>query len=90
MQFPPFVRPIGSQQGYGSKLPHAPYKNVSGAVLWAWRPGHWANWAFELNEQTADEAAQATFTFAKGGFQGGQSNRLTLQREMTTKSGHPS
>ena len=31
------------------QLPHAPYANVSGGVLWAWRPGHWANWAFEMD-----------------------------------------
>ena len=30
-----FVLPSGLK--YTGKLPHAPYKSVAGAVLWAWR-----------------------------------------------------
>ena len=68
-----FVLPSGLQ--YNNALPHGPYKNVSGAVLWSWRPGHWANWAFELDPQSAEQVASSTFTFARGGFQGGRGNK---------------
>ena len=35
---------------YTSKmLPHSPYASLSGGRVTAWRPGHWANWQFELN-----------------------------------------
>jgi len=37
--------------------------------LWSWRPGHWANWAFEIGATDADKGM---FDFAKGGFQGGR------------------
>lgn len=30
-------------------LPHAPYARPEGAVVHAWRPGHWYTWMFEIN-----------------------------------------
>ena len=38
------------------------YKNATGAVFWSWRPGHWANWAFEIGKDVNSQ-----FHFAKGG-----------------------
>ena len=34
-------------------LPHGPYKNVSGAVVHAWRPGHWYTNTFEVGSWSA-------------------------------------
>ncbi len=50
-----------------SVLPHQPYKNPVGAIIQAWRPGHWASWMFEVG---AYDSKASTFTFSKGGFQG--------------------
>jgi len=50
-------------------LPHAPYKDPEGALITAWRPGHWSNWGFEVGKST-----DTTFQFVKGGFQGGRGN----------------
>ena len=33
-----------------SLLPHAPYKDVAGAHVFAWRPGHWYTWMFEVSK----------------------------------------
>ena len=46
-------------------LPHAPYKDPEGALITAWRPGHWSNWGFEIGKSTG-----TAFRFARGGFQG--------------------
>lgn len=56
-----------------SQLPSAPYKNVTGGRITAWRPGHWANWQFELNGTKAAKG-RTELTFGKGGFQGGRGN----------------
>ena len=50
-----------------SILPHQPYQNAVGAVVQAWRPGHWSSWMFEVGGY---ESESGTFTFSKGGFQG--------------------
>ena len=50
-------------------LPHAPYKDPEGALITAWRPGHWSNWGFEIGKST-----DTAFDFARGGFQGGRGN----------------
>ena len=50
-------------------LPNSPYKDPEGALITAWRPGHWSNWGFEVGEST-----DTSFKFAKGGFQGGRGN----------------
>ena len=50
-------------------LPHAPYKDPEGALITAWRPGHWSNWGFEIGKST-----DTAFRFARGGFQGGRGN----------------
>lgn len=73
-----------------AQLPNAPYANVTGGRVTAWRPGHWANWQFELkgsmpaatrgsrmrgNTRGGDATANATrLTFGRGGFQGGRGN----------------
>ena len=31
-------------------LPHSPYKDVSEAQLFVWRPARWANWMFEVGQ----------------------------------------
>jgi hypothetical protein len=35
-------------QCHPKTLPNAPYASLSGGRITAWRPGHWANWQFEL------------------------------------------
>ena len=52
-------------------LPNLPYKNGSGAIVQAWRPGHWASWMFEVGGYDAEKNQ---FTFSKGGFQGARGN----------------
>ena len=54
-----------------SILPHQPYKNATGAVVQAWRPGHWASWMFEVGDY---DSSTGTFSFSKGGFQGARGN----------------
>lgn len=55
------------------RLPNSPYKNPTGAVIQAWRPGHWASWMFEVGSYDANTG---TFTFSKGGFQGARGNEM--------------
>ena len=50
-----------------SVLPNQPYKNATGAVVQAWRPGHWASWMFEVGKY---DAGSGSFTFSRGGYQG--------------------
>jgi len=40
---------------------------MENALLFAWRKGHWANWAFEIESYNPDDNI---FVFGKGGFQG--------------------
>lgn len=47
------------------KLPHAPYRNPGGAIVHAWRPGHWSSWMFEVDKGNATH-----LMWTKGGFQG--------------------
>lgn len=54
-----------------SVLPHQPYKNAVGAIVQAWRPGHWASWMFEVGSYDTNSG---TFNFSKGGFQGARGN----------------
>eukprot|EP00397_Hematodinium_sp_SG-2012_P008391 GEMP01008450.1.p1 GENE.GEMP01008450.1~~GEMP01008450.1.p1 ORF type:complete len:826 (-),score=200.92 GEMP01008450.1:1024-3501(-) len=56
-----------------SKLPNAPYADVSEAVMFVWHPYRWANWMFEMADY---DAKTANFTFGKGGFQGARGNDL--------------
>lgn len=53
-----------------AQLPNAPYlSGAPGAVVQAWRPGHWFNYMWEV----ADYAApRGRFEFGRGGYQGGQ------------------
>ena len=54
-------------------LPHLPYARPAGAIVQAWRPGHWASWMLETGNVSYDEASgDSTFYFSKGGFQGGR------------------
>ena len=59
-------KPLGPQ----TLLPHAPYKKPEGAIIHAWRPGHWYTWMFELESVSAD----GNYTFGAGGNQGGEGN----------------
>ena len=43
-----FVVPSGLTCSAGT-LPNAPYASLSGGRITAWRPGHWANWQFEID-----------------------------------------
>lgn len=70
------------------QLPHAPYSSVQGALVTAWRPGHWSTWGFLVGggnttasttrgKSTAGDKPQITQTllFDKGGFQGARGNQ---------------
>jgi len=46
--------PSGVSQNH---LPHAPYKSPLGAIVHAWRPGHWYSWMFEVNDTQAGQDA---------------------------------
>ncbi len=48
-------------------LPHAPYKDVSEALFFVWRPARWANWMFEVESY---DPKTGNFSFGKGGNQG--------------------
>jgi hypothetical protein len=52
-------------------LPNSPYKDVSQALFFVWRPARWANWMFEV--EGYDES-KGTFAFGKGGNQGARGN----------------
>jgi hypothetical protein len=43
--------PAGLTPG-ASQLPNGPYKNATGAHVFAWRPGHWYTWMFEVAKTT--------------------------------------
>ena len=53
--------------GMVANLTNMPYKNATGAIIQAWRPGHWASWMFEVGDYDRETG---NFTFSKGGFQG--------------------
>jgi hypothetical protein len=48
-------------------LKHAPYKDVSEAIINVWRPARWANWMFEVGKY---DSTTNNFTFGRGGNQG--------------------
>eukprot|EP01083_Nonionella_stella_P234238 824636_1 len=54
-----------------STLPNSPYVNLDGAVIQAWRPGHWASWMFGID---ISKTTSNTIMFSKGGFQGARGN----------------
>ena len=56
-------------------LPHTPYADPRGALITAWRPGHWSTWGFTVGNTSASTAGGTHFAFEKGGFQGGRGNR---------------
>jgi hypothetical protein len=55
-------------------LPNMPYTDPAGAVVHAWRPGHWYTNIFEVGRsQPADaSAAGSSLMFSRGGTQGGE------------------
>ena len=61
-------------------LPNLPYKNATGAVVHAWRPGHWYTNTFEVgsvvpHEQRAGKPSShhnTTLMFSRGGTQGAE------------------
>ena len=50
-------------------LPNSPYKNAVGAVVSAWRPGHWASWMFEVDSHHALANKSTQLGWHIGGFQ---------------------
>ena len=71
----PHIYTVPSGMTIGKKkLPNLPYKNPVGAIIQAWRPGHWASWMFEVGSYNTDTNGTFTFTFSKGGFQGARGN----------------
>eukprot|EP00051_Salpingoeca_urceolata_P027355 m.481138 g.481138 ORF g.481138 m.481138 type:complete len:908 (+) comp22057_c0_seq1:176-2899(+) len=61
---------VPSGLGYTKELlPHTPYKDPRGAIIYSWRPGHWATWMFEV-----DDWNSTSLLWTKGGFQGGRGN----------------
>eukprot|EP00041_Stephanoeca_diplocostata_P024838 m.639093 g.639093 ORF g.639093 m.639093 type:complete len:968 (-) comp22611_c1_seq2:259-3162(-) len=47
-QFPEMHTRHPSGVNPGATLPHAPYADAAGAIVHAWRPGHWYSWMFEV------------------------------------------
>ena len=81
-----FKVPVGLD--FGDSLPNAPYADVKGAQVTAWRPGHWANWAFEVDKS----GGPTSLHFSKGGFQGsrGNSNGGASRSSRSSRSSHRS
>jgi hypothetical protein len=44
--------------GAGSVLPHGPYRDPSGAHVFAWRPAHWYTWIFKVGRAEALSAQE--------------------------------
>lgn len=65
-----FRTPSGVTPAAGA-LPNSPYKDVSQALFFVWRPARWANWMFEVGDY---DAVSGNFTFGKGGNQGARGN----------------
>lgn len=65
-----FRTPSGVTPKEGA-LPNLPYKDVSEAVFFVWRPARWANWMFKIGKY--DEKT-SNFTFGEGGNQGARGN----------------
>ena len=61
-----FRTPIGMTPKAGA-LPHTPYKDVSEAQVFVWRPARWANWMFEVGDY---DKTTNNISFGYGGFQG--------------------
>ena len=62
--------PVAVTSGF-DLLPHAPYSNISGAVVHAWMPEHWYSNSYEVGSQSVStDGTSVTFNFTRGGFQG--------------------
>lgn len=67
------------------ELPHLPYAKTNGAIVTAWRPGHWSNWGFRVGAPTShrdtsthrskNDTHTQTLHFELGGFQGARGNQ---------------
>ena len=58
-----------------TQLPHLPYKDARGAVVHAWRPGHWYTNIFEVGSANVSSSGESTtqqMMFSRGGTQGGE------------------
>jgi len=64
-----FRTPSGVEPHSGA-LPNSPYKDVSQAIFFVWRPARWANWMFEVDDVTNGEGGDQVYKFGKGGNQG--------------------
>ena len=63
--------PVGMRPT-SNELPHLPYANATGAIIHAWRPGHWYTNMFEVGGARMNGTAGAELNFSSGGFQGGE------------------
>ena len=55
-----------------SELPNMPYNDPRGAVVHAWRPGHWYTNIFEVGSANASANGSSQLMFCRGGTQGGE------------------
>ena len=56
-----------------SQLPNLPYRDARGAVVHAWRPGHWYTNMYEVGGARPLNGSRAIeLNFTRGGFQGGE------------------
>ena len=62
---------ITPNQGTTPGFPATINSSFVGAIVNAWRPGHWANWMFEVDEF---DAAEGSLGWSYGGFQGARGN----------------
>eukprot|EP01043_Picozoa_sp_COSAG02_P043684 COSAG02_NODE_3829_length_6176_cov_26.434096_5_plen_512_part_00 len=67
----------GCFQSFPSGLTYSKFKRwkdpTRGGILTAWRPNHWANWMFEIDQWNS---TTKTVGWTKGGFQGARGNRV--------------
>ena len=64
--------PSGLDRPY-DHLPNGPYASANGTHIFAWRPGHWYTWMFEVGLSTiGPNASDTSFLFSGGGNQGGE------------------
>jgi hypothetical protein len=55
-----------------AQLPHLPYSNPTGAVVHAFRPGHWYTSAFEVGVSQEALKGSTRLNFSRGGTQGAE------------------
>jgi hypothetical protein len=61
-QFPEMHTRSPSGIAYAEHLPNAPYKSQEGAIVHAWRPGHWYTWMFEVGKKQTPPSTVKTWS----------------------------